>query len=135
MTVAVATDPRGGMLFLGRRVSRDREIIADLATLTDRPILCHPFSEKYLRTTPLAFRADEECLEHAEAEDVCFVESLPLAPHKERIDRLIVYDFGETYPFDFALDLDPQTAGLRLAEEREIVGHSHKTIIRKVYIR
>ena len=135
VTVIVCTDPRGGMLFLGRRVSRDREILADIGALAPGGVLCHPFSVKYLTAAPLAHRADEALLEHAGQDDVCFIENLPLAKHTARIDRLIVYDFGERYPFDFSLDLDPAEAGLRLTDEREFVGYAHKCITRKVYER
>ena len=132
MTVIVCTDSRGGMLFLGRRVSRDREIIADIAAM-GKPVLCHSFSEKYLRTTPLAHTVCDTLLTDAAPEDICFVEHLPLAPYLSRIDRLIVYNFGEPYPFDYALDITPRNVGFRLSDTREIVGYSHKTILKEVY--
>ena len=132
MTVIVCTDSRGGMLFLKRRVSRDREIIADIAAM-GKPVLCHSFSEKYLRTTPLAYTVCDTLLTDAAPEDICFIEHLPLAPHLSRIDRLIVYNFGEPYPFDYALDITPRSAGFHLTDTREIVGYSHKTILKEVY--
>lgn len=134
MTVIVCTGARGGMLFLGRRVSRDREIIADIASLKGR-LLCHPFSEKYLRTTPLTFTVSDRLLEEAAPQDLCFVEHLPLRPHLKEIDRLIIYNFGEAYPYDLSLDIDPRAEGFHLAEACEIVGHSHKIITKEVYER
>ncbi len=134
MTVIVCTDTRGGMLFLGRRVGRDRKILSDIATLGGR-LLCHPFSEKYLAGAGLTFETDEALLEHAGERDICFIENLPLAPHATRIDRLIRYSFGTRYPFDFSLDLDPIAAGLRLVGTEEIVGHSHNTITKETYER
>jgi hypothetical protein len=134
MTVIVCTGSRGGMLFLGRRVSRDRKILSDIATLGGR-LLCHPFSEKYLRGAGLAPEVDEALLLHAERDDLCFIETLPLAPHAARIDRLIRYSFETRYPFDVSLDLDPVAAGLRLVKTEEIVGHSHQSIIKETYER
>ena len=131
MTVVVCTDSRGGMLFLGRRVSRDREMIADLMTLTPS-VLCHPFSEKYLASTPLPFRATEDPLAEAGREDFCFIEHLPLLPHLDRIDRLIIYSWGVAYPFDYALDIDPRAA-FRRTDCYEFVGHSHPTIQREIF--
>ena len=132
MTVVVCTDSRGGMLFMGRRVSRDREMIADLMTLTPS-VVCHPFSEKYLAATPLPYRLSEDPLAEAGEEDFCFIEHLPLTPHLDRIDRLIVYSWGVAYPFDCALDLDPRGGLFRRTDTRELVGHSHKLITRETF--
>lgn len=134
MTVIVCTGNRGGMLFLGRRVSRDRAILSDIASLEGR-LLCHPFSEKYLRGAGLDPVVDEALLEHAKAGDLCFIESLPLLPHAARIDRLIRYTFDKRYPFDFSLDLDPAAAGLRLTATEEFKGHAHDTIKKEIFER
>ena len=46
MTVIVCTDERGGMLFMKRRVSKDRELIADiLKTVGDGILYISDFSE------------------------------------------------------------------------------------------
>ena len=132
MTVVVCTDSRGGMLFMGRRVSRDREMIRDLMTLTPS-VLCRPFSEKYLATTPLPYRVTEDPLAVAEGEDFCFIEEPPLAPYLDRIDRLIVYSWGVAYPFDRALDVDPCGGLFHRTDLYELVGHSHKTITREIF--
>lgn len=132
MTVVVCTDERGGMLFMGRRVSRDKVIMADVAALGGR-LVCHPFSEKYLRTLPYPFTVSDTLLEDGGTEDVCFIESLPLRAHLSRIDRLIRYSFGERYPYDTALDVDPVAEGFRLTDRTELVGHSHTCITKEVY--
>ena len=134
MTVIVCTESRGGMLFLGRRVGRDREILSDIATLGGR-LLCHPFSEKYLRGAGLTPEVDEALLANAEEDDLCFIESLPLAPYAARIDRLIRYTFHSRYPFDFSLDLDPVAAGLHRTATVEFKGHAHDTITKETYER
>lgn len=132
MTVVVCTDSRGGMLFMGRRVSRDREMIRDLMTLTPS-VLCQPRSEKYLATTKLSFRVEEDPLGVAKEEDFCFIEEPPLAPYLDRIDRLIVYSWGVAYPFDRALDIDPRGGLFRRTDCCEFVGHSHTLIKREIF--
>lgn len=132
MTVVVCTDSRGGMLFMGRRVSRDREMIRDLMTLTPS-VVCHPRSEKYLAATPLSYRLSEDPLAEAGEEDFCFIEHLPLAPYLDRIDRLIVYSWGVAYPFDLALDIDPRGPLFRRTDCYEFVGHSHTLIQREIF--
>lgn len=134
MTVIVCTESRGGMLFLGRRVGRDRRILADIAEMEGR-LLCHPFSEKYLGSAGLAPEVDAALLDRAGEGDICFIESLPLAPHASRIDRLIRYSFGTRYPYDLALDLDPIAAGLRLVSTLEFPGHAHNIITKEIYER
>ncbi|MBO7761779.1 MAG: hypothetical protein J6T24_03175 [Clostridia bacterium] len=134
MTVVVCTDTRGGMLFLGRRVSRDREILADLATLGGR-LICHPFSEKYLASAPCPVTVLADPFSEGEEGDVLFVENLPLRPHLDRIEKIIRYSFEERYPFDTALDVDPIAEGFRLAACCELVGHSHPTMKKEVYVK
>ena len=134
MTVVVCTDNRGGMLFAGRRTSRDRAMLADLGErLSGRRLLCHPYSEKLLTGAGLSPTVREDCLDVAEEGDVVFVETLPLLPHRERISRLIVYSWGEAYPYDTRLDLVPSEAGYRLVDTAELCGYSHKCITREVF--
>ena len=134
MTVVVCTDTRGGMLFAGRRQSRDRVMLADLGTLLKGGrLLCHPYSEKLLTGAGLAPTVREDCLQTAGAGDVVFVENLPLLPYRERIARLIVYSWGEAYPYDTRLDLDPRAEGYRLTDTTELIGYSHKCITREVF--
>ena len=134
MTVVVATDMRGGMLFLGRRVSRDRALIADLARLQSGRLLCHPFSERYLISMGLSPIVCEDPLGSAREDDTCFIEGLPLSPHVPSITRLIVYRFDKVYPSDVSLDIDPHAPPFRLAETRELPGYAHKTLSREVYL-
>ncbi len=134
MTVAVATDMRGGMLFLGRRVSRDRALIADLARLQEGRLLCHPFSERYLVSMGLSPVVCEDPLDSAREDDTCFIEGLPLLPHIARIARLIVYRFDKVYPFDVSLDINPHAPPFHLSEAQELPGYAHKTLIREVYL-
>ncbi len=134
MTVVVCTDNRGGMLFAGRRTSRDRVMLADLgALLCGRRLLCHPYSEKLLSGAGLSPTVREDCLDIAAAEDVVFVETLPLLPYRDRIARLVLYSWGEAYPYDTRLDLVPGEAGYRLVDTAELRGYSHDRIIREVF--
>ena len=136
MTVVVCTDNRGGMLFAGRRTSRDRAMLADLGErLAGRRLLCHPYSEKLLTDAGLSPTVREDCLDVAEDGDVVFVECLPLLPHRERIACLIVYSWGEAYPYDTRLDLLPREEGYRLTDTAELVGYSHKVITREVFLK
>ena len=134
MTVIVCVGSRGEMLFSGRRVSRDAHILADIAKIEGR-LVAAPFSEKYLAGAGLTFTVVDEPMANAKADDVLFIEIPPLAPYKEKIDRLIVYDFGETYPLDKTLDITPAAIGLHSVEVTEFAGKAHKLIKKEIFER
>ena len=136
MTVVVCTDNRGGILFAGRRTSRDREMLADLGRMCEgRRLLCHPYSERLLTAAGLSPTVCEDCLDVAEGDDLVFVEHLPLLPYRERITRLVVYSWDKAYPYDVALDLSPKDTGYRLVSSVKIPGFSHDIILKEVYER
>ena len=134
MTVIVCIGSRGEMLFAGRRVSRDAHILADIKKMGGR-LIAAPFSEKYLAGAGLSFTLVEEPLRSAEAEDLVFVEQPPLSPYRDRIDRMIVYSFGETYPQDVALDITPEGIGLHSVGLTEFEGKAHKLITKEIFER
>lgn len=132
MTVIVCLDERNGLLFNGRRQSRDRLVIADiLSTVRGRRLLAAPFSAPLFAAAELL--VDNAFLSLAGAEDFCFVEDRPLMPHLDRIDVLIVYRWNRVYPADVYLDLPLET--WRLTETTEFKGHSHEKLTREVYLR
>ena len=134
MTVIVCIGSRGEMLFGGRRVSRDAHILADVARMEGR-LVASPFSEKYLKGAGLTFTVMETPLQNAEKGDILFIEEPPLAPYKNRIDRMIVYDFGEVYPLDKTLDITPTAMGLSSVFVTEFEGKAHKTVKKEIFER
>ena len=133
MTVIVCIGSRGEMLFGGRRVSRDGQILADIAPLGK--IVAAPFSEKYLKGAGLDFTVMADPLTNADKSATVFIEEPPLAPHKDRIDRMIVYDFGEVYPLDVTLDITPADLGLHSVSVTEFAGKAHKLIKKEIFER
>lgn len=133
MTVIVCIGSRGEMLFGGRRVSRDAHILADIRMLGR--IVAAPFSEKYLAGAGLDLTVMDAPLENAGKEDILFIEEPPLAPYKDRIDRMIVYDFGEVYPLDTTIDITPAAIGLRSVSVTEFAGKAHKLIKKEIFER
>ena len=133
MTVILCIGSRGEMLFGGRRVSRDAHILADIATLGK--IVASPFSEKYLAGAGLDVSILDRPLQNADEGDILFIEEPPLAPYKDRVDRMIVYDFGETYPLDVTLDITPAAIGLHSVSVTEFAGKAHKIIKKEIFER
>lgn len=136
MTAVVCVENRGGMLFYGRRVSRDRVMIADLLEFAgDAPLRCAPFSAGLFANARERVRISADFLDAAGAGDVCFVEDAALGPHMDAVERLVIYRWNRDYPSDVGLDVQPEEYGLSLAESRDFAGSSHENITREVYVR
>ena len=136
MTIAVCVDNRGGMLFNGRRLSRDRGLVADLLALAgDAPVRAAPFSAALFDGEGERVTVSGDFLDAAGAGDVCFVENAAAAPYMDRVERLVIYRWNRDYPSDTRFDVQPEEYGLRLAESRDFAGSSHGNITREVYVR
>ena len=133
MTVILCIGSRGEMLFGGRRVSRDSHILADVATLGE--IVASPLSEKYLKGVGIDFTVMDEPLKNADINATVFIEEPQIAPYKDRIDRVIVYDFGGVYPLDVTLDITPADLGLHSVSVTEFEGKAHKLIKKEIFER
>ena len=104
MEVILCLDDRNGMLFNGRRQSRDRQVIGDiLKTAGDRPLWIRPFSLPLFAGAEERVTVDPEPLARG---GLCFVEDLPRKPWEGKIEKLTVYRWNKLYPGDFYLDLE-----------------------------
>lgn len=134
MTAAVCVDNRGGMLFGGRRLSRDRLLIADLLELAQGDtVRAAPFSSALFTKAGGAVLISEDFLDAAGSRDICFVENAALAPYMDRVERLVIYRWNRDYPSDTRLDVQPESYGLRLDSVREFAGSSHEKLTREIY--
>lgn len=133
MHVILCLDDRDGMLFNHRRQSRDRTVLEDIfQNLEERQLLIRPFSLSLFREYGDQVQMEEALLENAGPEDCCFVEDLPLAPWKDKIQSITVYRWNRHYPADVSLDLNLKSEW-RLVSRRDFPGHSHETITKEVY--
>ena len=137
MRVIVCVDDRLGMIFNGRRQSRDRvlceDVIADLGE--GQSLYLSEFSHKLFDFAEDRLCIDDSFLDSAVSGDVCFVEDRALAPYLPKIDSLVIYRWNRHYPSDTTLDIDPAKSGFRLAEVREFAGNSHESITKEIYVR
>lgn len=133
MQVIVCLEDRGGMLFNGRRVSRDKTVIQKVIELSEgKRLWIHPFSTKLFGDElPEGICVDENFLKLAEKGEFCFVENQALQEVEERIEDVIVFWWNRKYPFDFKLDLDLDKLG-KMTEE-EFAGFSHEKITMTKY--
>ena len=134
MTVIVCIDDRGGMLFMKRRLSRDRELTADIAkTVNDGILYISDFSEALFSESDVSVMSVSNPLVCADEEDFVFVENLSLKNAVPRIKRLIIYKWNQKYPFDFSLDINPLECGFSLKESIDFKGYSHDKITKEIY--
>lgn len=136
MTAVVCVENRGGMLFYGRRVSRDRVLIDNLLELAgDAPVRLAPFSAGLFTKARERVLISGDFLDAAGEGEVCFVEDAALGPYMDKVERLVIYRWNRDYPSDMSFDVQPEEYGLRLADSRDFAGSSHENITREVYVR
>ena len=134
MRVSVCIDDLGGMMFNCRRVSRDREVIADICRDAEGGRLySSEYSSSLFAEAELQPICDADFLNKAGDNDLCFVEGDALIPYLSRITELTVYKWNRRYPSDLKLDIDPEKSGFKLTSVREFAGYSHEKITKEVY--
>ena len=132
MTVYFCLDDRGGLLFGGRRQSRDAALLADLAAQLPGALTIDPFSEKLIAAAGIPYvLAGEELpgdahffLENRNPEEL-----LPLA------EKAVIYRWNRHYPSDVRWEGTPADFGFSLTETVEFPGKSHERITKEVYIK
>ena len=80
MKVIVCLDDALGMMFNRRRQSRDKKVIEDMCSTTNT-LRIAPFSESLFRGMSVGLTVDEQFLEQADCESVCFLENQSLLQH------------------------------------------------------
>lgn len=132
MKIIVCIDDKFGMMFGGKRQSRDRYLIDNLMSLVDdRRLIISPLSALLFGGRRVEIYKDP--LDRAGVGDFVFIEDLALLPYLEKIEQIIIYKWNRTYPRDVLLDLIPEKCGFTLVERLDFVGSSHEKITREVY--
>ena len=134
MTAIVCIEDRGGILFLKRRVSRDIEVLRDIARDHERifiteyslPLFKDLKIDAIVRALPLCSGGDG---------DVLFIEDDSIKDNIKKISRRIIYKWNRTYPSDVELGFVPEDEGFRLVSSRDFCGNSHERITKEVYER
>lgn len=136
MIAAICIDDRKGLLFHGRRLSRDRIQREDLLALCEgKRLWMNAFSAPLFAGEQERIRVDPGYLLLAGTKEICFVEDQPLWPVRERLEAVVVYWWNRAYPADVHLDLDLAAEGFVLTQRKEFPGTSHEKITREVYRR
>lgn len=133
MNVIVCAEENMGMLFNGRRVSRDKAVIRKIAELVgEKRLWINQFSEEMFEgVCPCS--VDSDFLNKAGNDDFCFVENVPLLPYEKRIGKIILFRWNRRYPSDVKLDISLEE--LKLSAAEDFKGDSHEKITMEVYVK
>ena len=131
MILISCIDDRGGLLFHGRRLSRDRVLCQDvLRTCAGSPLWMAPGSRSLFSSLrdglSSSILTSEDFLAQAAPGEFCFLEDRPIRPFLDRVESMVL-------PADLFLDLDPAALGWSLLGREEFPGSSHKKITKEVY--
>lgn len=133
MTVIVCVCDGGGMLFSKRRVSRDKEVVADIVSISDGVLFATEYSAKLFAESDASVIVADNPLMAAAEGDFAFVEEHGISDFAGKISKLIIYRWNRKYPFDFSLDASPENIGLTLAKSCDFVGNAHEKITREIW--
>ncbi len=134
MLVAYCIDNNNGLMFNGRRVSRDKAVYDDYISAARNKIYAQRYSEDILGSYASVVFSDNP-FDDAGDNDSVFVESLSIMPYISKIDKIYVYKWNRDYPSDLQVDIDPAALGFKLLETVDFPGNSHDRITKEIYLR
>ena len=142
LNIIVCIDDRDGMMFNGRRQSRDRAVAEDIASLCgEHRLLMNEFSQKMFSKYGISdVVVSEDFLRTAESEDYCFVENCSIKSVSDRLEQavesrieaVIVYRWNRSYPADVYFERE-LIENWDLKEIKDFEGSSHESITREIY--
>ena len=131
MTLFVCLDDNGGMMFGGRRQSRDRVQIEDMLSLCTEKLSITPFSESLFKDHVEKISVSSDIL----AGGSWFIEDGRQINDISKVSKLVIYKWNRVYPADVKFSFNIEAEGFELAETFEFTGSSHENITRETYIR
>ncbi len=134
MKLIVCVDDNAGMLFGGRRQSKDRFLREDMLRLTQGSTLwMDEYSFRQFAETAENVCVDENCLSKAGPMDFCFVEKADILPYADYVTGVILYRWNRVYPSDTKFPIELFSRKWSLMSQEDFPGFSHDTITREVY--
>lgn len=135
MILVVCVDDRNGMMFGGRRQSRDRALLQRILEIcTGQVLWMTAYTRKqFTDTGEVCIRTDAACFEKAGENEYCFVEDPALIGIEERIQEILCFRWNRVYPGDACLPIC--LSQWRRIQTSEFVGYSHEKITEERYTR
>lgn len=134
MNLIVCIDDDSGMLFNGRRQSKDRILRQQARALAQGQALwMNRYTASQFAEDGCAVVADEAFLENAPEDAWCFVENVDVRPFADRIQKVALYRWNRLYPSDVKFPTELFADKWNPISIRTFVGSSHDQITEEVY--
>lgn len=134
MILIACVDDRLGMAFNRRRQSQDRVLRGRmLERVGGAPLWMSPYSARQFGPLPSNIHPVEDFLERAGEGEYAFTELDPPGRWAGRIEGVLLYRWGRSYPADLAFDLSLE--GFALQSSVAFAGSSHPEITEEIYIK
>ena len=133
MKLIVCVDLDNGMLFNGRRQSRDRNLIENIYEMIDNKTLWITDFSKDLFEEGTYNLIEIEKIETIKDDDYVFLENIEPEIIENKIDEIILFNFNRKYPADVYFDISLEK--WNLISEEEFEGSSHEKITKEIYRR
>lgn len=133
MVLLVCVDENGGMAFNNRRQSKDSAVTKRVLKMTENKVLrMSEYSKKMFGDAP-QIQADEDFLQKAGENDYCFAEVNDVSSLADRVNRIILFKWNRSYPFDLEFNITLDSGEWKLCEATDFTGSSHERITEEVY--
>lgn len=134
MNIIVCIDDAGGMLFNGRRQSKDSVLRQQAVMLANgQPLWMNSYTARQFAEDAYQGIVDEQFLENAPETAWCFVEKDDLLPYIAKIRQVTVYRWNRLYPSDVKFPMEQFENRWQPVSTREFAGSSHERITEEVY--
>ena len=134
MTMIVCLDDRGGMTFNGRRLSRDRVVTQDILNSSDGALYITKYSQPLFSEFDGQYTVVDS-FDGLSDKDFALIENLSPSTYKNSADKIIIYKWNRTYPYDTVFDIDLSAEGYILSGSVEFEGYSHEKITKEIFER
>jgi len=135
MNIIVCVDDDGGMLFLGRRQSKDRILRAQARLLAQgQPLWMNDYTARQFAGDGKTVVVDEDFLDKAPQDAWCFVENVDVRAFLDKIDKVAMYRWNRLYPSDAKFPMELFAGRWKPISTREFTGSSHDRITEEVYL-
>ena len=133
MKLIFCVDDKGGMMFFGKRQSKDnvlREWIINYAQ--GSKLWMSPYSAKQFDGNPNIL-VDNDYMSKAKENDVCFIEDGDYSA--ANASEIVLCKWNRHYPSDKVFNIDLKSLGFKKIDSEDIKGSSHDKITIERYRR
>ena len=134
MTGIVCLDQEDGLLFNGRRQSRDRVLVQRILEITrGHALWMSAYTAALFEPLSPGIHVDERFYERAASGEFVLAETIPPGACEKEIEKVILYHWNRDYPADVYFPVDLSV--WKCVETKEFAGSSHEKITRERYTR